>query len=507
MSARKKQEEKHLQTLKSMQQLEYNKKCFECDQRGPTYIDVTIGSFVCTSCGGILRGLNPPHRIKSVSMATFTPAEIAFIESRGNEFCKNVYLGKFDSHKPRPDSKDHAKLKFFMEQKYEQKRWYVPPDQVQKSVKPNITTTKTETAKPLTSLFGKSPPQLKVETQKSPKVDNILGDFGSTPTSSAMVSQSTSNAGFADFGNAFTSQNFDAFGDFTSGTAPSAPDNTSKQSGFADFSNFLSPTSTNPQPTKNQTASPPTSKPTDKYADLADLFSSDGASSNADMWSGSIANNTSTVNWGSNSVYGTQPVNTSLNTNNQQGSVFGSPHASVFGNATQPQTSVFGNTAQQQQTSVFGNQSIPFSNAPQTNLNNQATNLFNNQQQANMFGNAVQSIPSSFGYTQSNVSTAGGFGSAQFSTQPLHGTTAPTSTFNSQVPQSFMSSGATAGNIPNPFMQSSYAPTPQMQAQNTTNPFMSPQQRQQIFPQSTGTNPFMSAPATGQQQMSTNPFF
>lgn len=31
-----------------------NKVCFECNQRGPTYVDMTIGSFVCTKCSGML---------------------------------------------------------------------------------------------------------------------------------------------------------------------------------------------------------------------------------------------------------------------------------------------------------------------------------------------------------------------------------------------------------------------------------------------------------------------
>ena len=35
-----------------------NKKCFDCDQRGPTYVNMTIGSFVCTKCSGLLRGDN-----------------------------------------------------------------------------------------------------------------------------------------------------------------------------------------------------------------------------------------------------------------------------------------------------------------------------------------------------------------------------------------------------------------------------------------------------------------
>lgn len=31
------------------------------------------------------RGLTPPHRVKSISMATFSTEEIDFIKSRGNE--------------------------------------------------------------------------------------------------------------------------------------------------------------------------------------------------------------------------------------------------------------------------------------------------------------------------------------------------------------------------------------------------------------------------------------
>lgn len=28
--------------------------CFECGQRGVTYVDITVGSFVCTGCSGAL---------------------------------------------------------------------------------------------------------------------------------------------------------------------------------------------------------------------------------------------------------------------------------------------------------------------------------------------------------------------------------------------------------------------------------------------------------------------
>ena len=38
-----------------------NKKCFDCEQRGPTYLNMTIGSFVCTKCSGMLRGEGNIH--------------------------------------------------------------------------------------------------------------------------------------------------------------------------------------------------------------------------------------------------------------------------------------------------------------------------------------------------------------------------------------------------------------------------------------------------------------
>ena len=53
-SAKRKQEETHLKMLREMTSLPANRKCFDCDQRGPTYVNMTVGSFVCTTCSGIL---------------------------------------------------------------------------------------------------------------------------------------------------------------------------------------------------------------------------------------------------------------------------------------------------------------------------------------------------------------------------------------------------------------------------------------------------------------------
>jgi len=54
MANQKKNDEKNIKTLRSLVSLHGNNFCFECNQRGPTYVNTTIGSFICTKCSGIL---------------------------------------------------------------------------------------------------------------------------------------------------------------------------------------------------------------------------------------------------------------------------------------------------------------------------------------------------------------------------------------------------------------------------------------------------------------------
>ncbi|TRY96356.1 hypothetical protein DNTS_000522 [Danionella cerebrum] len=102
-----------------------NKHCFECGQPGVTYTDITVGCFVCTSCSGMLRGLNPPHRVKSISMTTFSQQEVEFLQNHGNEVGRRTWLCSFD---PKSDGcfdgRDTQKLKEFLQDKYERKKWH-----------------------------------------------------------------------------------------------------------------------------------------------------------------------------------------------------------------------------------------------------------------------------------------------------------------------------------------------------------------------------------------------
>lgn len=46
--------DKMLKSLREIVASGGNKQCFDCSQRGVTYVNMTTGSFVCTSCSGIL---------------------------------------------------------------------------------------------------------------------------------------------------------------------------------------------------------------------------------------------------------------------------------------------------------------------------------------------------------------------------------------------------------------------------------------------------------------------
>ncbi|XP_061878296.1 arf-GAP domain and FG repeat-containing protein 1b isoform X2 [Entelurus aequoreus] len=217
-SAKRKQEETHLKMLREMTSLPANRKCFDCDQRGPTYVNMTVGSFVCTTCSGILRGLNPPHRVKSISMTTFTQQEMDFLQKHSNEVCKHIWLGLYDDRTSVvPDFREPQKVKEFLQEKYEKKRWYVPPDQartvasVQASVSGSSasSTGSTPEVQPLKTLqlnktplrqspgLGRSQAHITAQEKKFDLLSDLGGDiFAAPPTQAATA---TNFANFAHF--------------------------------------------------------------------------------------------------------------------------------------------------------------------------------------------------------------------------------------------------------------------------------------------------------------------
>ncbi|XP_031153920.1 arf-GAP domain and FG repeat-containing protein 1b isoform X3 [Sander lucioperca] len=290
-SAKRKQEETHLKMLREMTSLPANRKCFDCDQRGPTYVNMTVGSFVCTTCSGILRGLNPPHRVKSISMTTFTHQEIEFLQKHSNEVCKHIWLGLYDDRTlVVPDFREPLKVKEFLQEKYEKKRWYVPPDQaravasVQASVSGSSasSTGSTPEVQPLKTLqlnktplrqspgLGRSQAHSVAQEKKFDLLSDLGGDIFAAPATQS--SSSTNFANFAHFpsqsapqGNSDT--NFANFAAFGNTAIPSHLSTSPPSKSFSSGGGVPIPSMSSAVPTQSQTES----RREDRYAALAEL--------------------------------------------------------------------------------------------------------------------------------------------------------------------------------------------------------------------------------------------
>ncbi|XP_035491420.2 arf-GAP domain and FG repeat-containing protein 1b isoform X2 [Scophthalmus maximus] len=254
-SAKRKQEETHLKMLREMTSLPANRKCFDCDQRGPTYVNMTVGSFVCTTCSGILRGLNPPHRVKSISMTTFTQQEIEFLQKHSNEVCKHIWLGLYDDRTSVvPDFREPQKVKEFLQEKYEKKRWYVPPDQ----------------ARAVASVQASKSGSSASSTGSTPEVQPLKTlQLNKTP-----VRQSP-GLGRSQAHSAALEKKFDLLSDLGGDIFAAPPTQAASSSNFANFAHFPSqsgggvpiPTMSSAVPAQSQTGS----RREDRYAALAEL--------------------------------------------------------------------------------------------------------------------------------------------------------------------------------------------------------------------------------------------
>ncbi|XP_058805302.1 arf-GAP domain and FG repeat-containing protein 1 [Phymastichus coffea] len=276
-SAKKKQDEKNLKTLRELVSQSGNKECFDCQQRGPTYVNMTIGSFVCTTCSGMLRGLTPPHRVKSISMATFTQDEIDFLRERGNDFCRAIWLGLMpqDTTSAHSSCKDEQKMKDFMSAKYELKRYYLDPamasqllNQKSQSEKAQSSTVLQSNSKNSTVI--KAPPTKSISspvplsTIKSKETElvssntiDFVADFSKVPPPSPLTIPLKLPQLVAPPQHSFA--NFDNNPIFNSPTAVSSTPATSQITPTLAFANSNGTTNTPPPP------------PEDRYAALKDL--------------------------------------------------------------------------------------------------------------------------------------------------------------------------------------------------------------------------------------------
>ena len=84
------------------------------------------------------------------------------------QYCRQVWLGLYDnSMSSQTESREENKVKDFMAQKYERKRWYVAPSDslLDKARKLNEASISKQQTKPLKSLLGENAPRLVINNQ------------------------------------------------------------------------------------------------------------------------------------------------------------------------------------------------------------------------------------------------------------------------------------------------------------------------------------------------------
>ena len=120
--------------LNKIKNLEENKKCFECGEKGTTYICINFGTFICSRCAGLLRELN--FKVKGISVSIFNQKEIEIFEKKGNKIAKKIWMGKYKTNvdeKPNPEDDDSWRI--FLDKKYKFKKWYKEPKNIGNEIK------------------------------------------------------------------------------------------------------------------------------------------------------------------------------------------------------------------------------------------------------------------------------------------------------------------------------------------------------------------------------------
>lgn len=238
------------QKVKKLARLPGNVVCANCGtskQFGHSTVCIKFFTFVCSNCKSSHQAIS--HRCKSLTMSSWTDAEVAELEAKGNDYARNTWLKNAPpvGSGGRPKEGDHIDVfKRFVVDVYEHKKYYgdysgPPPVAAPQHV---------ATAIPI-SLPGSVPapsrrtphfskPPVAAPAPKAPAAD--LLDFAAAPAPTSFQAD------------------FDAF-------APARPPPSTSSNGFqADFATFATPA---PAPTSNasafgfisQSAPPATSDP------------------------------------------------------------------------------------------------------------------------------------------------------------------------------------------------------------------------------------------------------
>ncbi|XP_031249879.1 ADP-ribosylation factor GTPase-activating protein AGD5-like isoform X2 [Pistacia vera] len=109
---------KHRKILESLLKLPENRECADCKTKAPRWASVNLGIFICMQCSGVHRSLGVHiSKVRSATLDTWLPEQVAFIQSMGNEKSNSYWEAEL------PPNYDRVRIENFIRAKYQDKKW------------------------------------------------------------------------------------------------------------------------------------------------------------------------------------------------------------------------------------------------------------------------------------------------------------------------------------------------------------------------------------------------